>query len=201
MEQKFLNLHPTNSNKRRSIQGLLLGILLLAALFSQGLSVSKVKAAGSTEALLLTCMDYRLINETEAYMSGRGLRDKYDHVILAGASLGAHNDKYPNWGQTFSDHLDVAINLHHIHKVIIMDHRDCGAYKVILGEDFAKDAVKETKIHTHQMNILADEIRHAHPNLEVELLLIDLAGKVEPVALEKANAAHTEEGGSVHTQH
>ena len=47
------------------------------------------QAAGGTDVLLLSCMDYRLVDETERYMSGRGLRDKYDHVILAGAALGA----------------------------------------------------------------------------------------------------------------
>lgn len=34
-------------------------------------------------------MDYRLTDDTVAYMEGHGLHDKYDHVVLAGASLGA----------------------------------------------------------------------------------------------------------------
>lgn len=186
MEHKFMKLSLVN-NRRRSTQVLLLGVLLLTVLFSQVLPISPVKAAGDgTDVLLLSCMDYRLVNETETYMTGRGLRDKYDHVVLAGAALGALNDKYPGWGQTFADHLDVAIKLHHIHKVMILDHRDCGAYKVILGEDLSKDAAKETKVHAHQMNLLAEAIQHAHPDLEIELLLINVAGKVEPIALEHA---------------
>lgn len=59
------------------------------------------RAAGGTEALLLSCMDYRLVDEIERYMSGRGLRDKYDHIVLAGASLGAVTDKFPAWNTTF----------------------------------------------------------------------------------------------------
>jgi carbonic anhydrase len=39
----------------------------------------------------------------------------------------------------------LAVDLHHIHQVIVMDHRDCGAYKVILGEDFAKDPRRRKK--------------------------------------------------------
>jgi carbonic anhydrase len=46
--------------------------------------------------------------------------------------------KFPAWATTFWDHVQVAIDLHHIHKVVIMDHRDCGAYKVI-GKDLAAD--------------------------------------------------------------
>ena len=140
------------------------------------------RAAGKADALLLCCIDYRLIDETERYMSGRGLRDKYDQVILAGASLGALTDKYPAWNKTFWEHLDLATNLHGIHKVIVIDHRDCGAYKVLLGEDFAKDPAKETKVHTSKLHELKKQINDKHPKLEVELLLMDLGGKVEAVS-------------------
>jgi carbonic anhydrase len=167
-----------------------LGVALLGAFSMVVPSMPTAKAAvgGDTEALLLSCIDYRLIDETEAYMAGRGLKNKYDQIILAGASLGAHNDKFPAWGETFAEHVDVAIKLHNIHKVIIMDHRDCGAYKVILGhQDLAKERDKETKIHLEQMNALADLIQEKHPNLEVELLIIDLEGKVEKLGERKAH--------------
>lgn len=152
-----------------------------ASLLTLALPGGAARAAGKTEALLLSCMDYRLIDETERYMAGRGLRDKYDHVILAGASLGALTDKYPAWNKTFWEHLDVAIELHQIHKVIVMDHRDCGAYKVILEEDFSKDRVKETAVHTQKLKDLQKQINGKYPKLEVELLLMDLNGKVETI--------------------
>jgi carbonic anhydrase len=152
-----------------------------AGLFNVALPVSMARAAGSTEALLLSCMDYRLMDDIERYMSKRGLRDKYDHVVLAGASLGAVTSRYPAWGKTFWDHLGIALDLHHIHKVIVMDHRDCGAYKVILGEDFAKDARRETNTHAAQLQKLAGEIARKHPKLEVETLLMALNGTVEKV--------------------
>jgi carbonic anhydrase len=126
-------------------------------------------------------MDYRLIDETERYMSMRGLDEKYDHIILAGGSLGALTDKYPAWGKTFWGHLDVAIQLHHIRKVIVMDHSDCGAYKVILKEDYYKDRLKETAIHSEKLHELHRQIKAKYPKLEVELLLMDLDGKVEKV--------------------
>ena len=138
--------------------------------------------AGQTDVLLLSCMDYRLVDDTERYMTERGLRDKYDHVILAGASLGATTDKYPAWNQTFLDHLDVAIKLHHIKKVIVLDHRDCGAYKVILGEDYAKDPEKEKSVHAERLSSLANIIKTKYPELEIELHLMDLAGNVEKIS-------------------
>jgi carbonic anhydrase len=143
-------------------------------------------AAGHTDVLLLNCMDYRLVGQTRRYMVGRGLGDKkYDHIVLAGAALGAVTDKFPEWNKTFWDELGLAIDLHHVHKVMILDHRDCGAYKEILGKDFAKFPVEETRVHAEQLRTLRDKINEKYsqhtPKLEVELLLMNLAGKVQEI--------------------
>ena len=143
---------------------------------------SKNVYSGQTEALLLSCMDFRLVDDTEKYMAERGLRDKYDHIILAGASLGANTEKYPSWNQTFWDHLDVSIKLHAIKTVIILDHRDCGAYKTILLEDFHKNPEKEKAIHTTKQIALREMIKKKYPTLKVELFLMDLSGKVEKIS-------------------
>lgn len=150
---------------------------LLAIIMLGGMA----RAAGKTDAILLSCMDYRIDDESVRYMSGRGMGNKYDHIILAGASFGALTDKYPAWGKTFWDHLDLAIQLHGIDQVILMDHRDCGAYKAILGEDFSKNPSKETIVHTKNLKELRKQIKARYPSLKVELLLMDLDGKVEKI--------------------
>jgi len=138
-------------------------------------------AAGHADSLLLTCMDYRLVDATERYMTSRGLRNKYDHVVLAGAALGAITEKYPEWNKTFWDELGLAIDLHHIHEVMILDHRDCGAYKAIFAEDFAREPKKELEVHAAQLKKLRELIKQKYEKLEVELLLMNLAGGVEKI--------------------
>jgi len=149
-------------------------------------AVSTAPLAGGTDALLLSCMDYRLTDEIPDYMQNHlHMKRKYDYVILA-ASLGVTNTKFPNWGKTFWEHLDTAIALHSIHEVIIMDHRNCGAYKVILGKDFPADAneaqhKEETAVHKEQLDALAKAIHEKYPNLEVSTLLMSLDGGVEEI--------------------
>jgi hypothetical protein len=126
-------------------------------------------------------MDYRLMDEVAAYMDGRGLKDGYDHVILAGASLGALTGKRPAWGRTFREHLDVAIQLHHIKKVMVLDHRDCGAYRTFLGEAAVKTPAAELDVHEKYLRALRAQIGKLHPHLAVELGLMDLSGKVQTV--------------------
>jgi Putative carbonic anhydrase len=142
----------------------------------------RAQAAGEANALLLNCMDYRLTGKTTRYMEGQGLAGKYDQVILAGASLGAVTARYPDWGRTFREHLAIAIELHHIRRVIAIDHRDCGAYKVILGHDYAAHPAEETHVHAEMLHRLRHEIHALHPKLGVELGLMALDGQVEPIA-------------------
>jgi hypothetical protein len=146
-----------------------------------GLHVVPAAAAGETEALLLSCMDFRLMDDIVRYMDGRGLTNKYDHVILAGAPLSALTDKYPAWGQTFWAHLQLARDLHQIRRLIVIDHRDCGAYKAFLGPQHAKDPATEGKIHGEQLRLLRAEAAKRQPGLEIETLLMALDGSVEAV--------------------
>lgn len=171
--------HMVGDMSRRGFAKLVLGA---GAALWVGFRPGIVRAAGDTEALLLSCMDYRLIDDIVRYMDGRGMTNKYDHVILAGASLGVLQDKNLSWGQTFWDHVKVALDLHHIRKVMIMDHRDCGAYKVFLGPEAVKDAAAETAVHAAKLKALGGQVKARHPGLEVELLLMGLDGKVEAVA-------------------
>lgn len=167
-------------NSRRSflkIATLGAGAVLLAPMMG-----GRARAAGNVDALLLSCMDYRLVDDTARYMDGRGLTDNYDHVILAGASLGALTDQKKAWGEAFWDHVAVARQLHGIKRLIVIDHRDCGAYRVFLGQDLKGDKAKETEVHAEQLRKLAALVKERHPELEVELLLMALDGTVEPIA-------------------
>jgi carbonic anhydrase len=155
--------------------------VLGTGVFLMAVPNSPSQAAGDTEVLLLSCMDYRLIDETERFMTRRGYRNKYDHVILAGAALGALTDKFPAWNKAFWEHLEVALELHKISKVFVVDHRDCGAYKVILGEDFSKDAAKEMAIHTEKLKEIEAQILQKYPKLKVELFLMGLNGSVTTI--------------------
>jgi carbonic anhydrase len=141
-----------------------------------------VRAAGGIEAVLLSCMDYRLLDDVAMYMQARGLKDNYDHLILAGASLGALTDQQPAWGETFWEHLGIAIELHQVKRLMVMDHRDCGAYKVLLGTEHLKTRASERALHAEMLVALRAEAAKRHPGLPAELLLMNLDGTVETIA-------------------
>jgi hypothetical protein len=144
-----------------------------------GLAPRMAKASGDVDSVVLSCMDFRLMDDVGVYLDGRGLKNNYDHLILAGASLGAVTSNYPHWGQAFFEHLGLAIKLHNVHRAILIDHRDCGAYRLIFGKDTKGE--EEKKLHATQLHHLAKLIHEKHQNLAIETYLMDLDGKVETI--------------------
>ncbi|MGG7055270.1 carbonic anhydrase [Nitrosomonas sp. ANs5] len=173
------NLPPSGKQRRKLLHLATLGAGV--SLFTVPTGARQAHASGKAKTLLLSCMDYRLMDEIERYMLRKGLYHNYDHIVLAGASLGAITEKYPAWTRTFWDHLDLSVTLHGIHTVIVMDHRDCGAYKMLLGEDYSSDLDKETAVHTANLMHLKKMINEKYPQIEVETLLMDLKGEVEVI--------------------
>jgi hypothetical protein len=143
--------------------------------------INEAFAAGGTDALLLNCIDYRLTGFTGPFMADQGLAGRYDQVVLAGASLAAMTRKFPAWGTTFWDHVKLALDLHHVHKLVVVDHRDCGAYNLVFNKDFSKDPAEEFKVHATTMRALRAEVARRYPQLQVQLFLMALDGKVETV--------------------
>lgn len=124
--------------------------------------------------LLLTCIDYRYPNIIRDKMVDRG---KYDLMCMAGAGLAPVIDFEPeprlHWQQTFLEHVEIAIELHDIRKVLVMDHRDCGAYRMCkLLERSDNNTPKELMVHNHQACRLRDLLAAKFPNLEFKALLL-----------------------------
>ena len=116
------------------------------------------------DILLLTCMDFRFLLTITEKMKEK----KYDHVILAGAALGVVGGK-KHWHGTFFDHLGLAIELHGIHTVIVMEHRDCGAYGPPPGFGLLPpkpDLDEERRVHCQQVEKLRSLIRDYDPDLK-----------------------------------
>jgi hypothetical protein len=145
------------------------------------------------EVLLLNCIDYRFFTIIAQAMHDAGWERKYDHFILAGASLGAlldfNNDHLPqpkppktkpalpriHWQQVFIEHLQLATQLHtQIHSIIIIEHRKCGAYETFLEPGLMNDEAREKAAHKQQADKLEQLIYRIKPGLTVTKWLASL---------------------------
>lgn len=136
-------------------------------------------AEGNYAAMLLTCIDPRFPKPTFNYMQKRHMVGKYSQFTFAGASIGVVAPAFKTWEPAFWENLAASMQLHHIPKVIAMNHRDCGAAKIAYGADKVANKQIETETHKAALMEFKKQVGEKQPSLKVELGLMSLDGKVE----------------------
>ena len=128
--------------------------------------------------MVLSCIDPRFQSIVSNYLVKKKLKGKYSSFTIAGSAIGVTAQKFKKWHQTFWENLDISIKLHKIKKLIVINHRDCGAAKIINGKkEFSLS--NETKVHTNSFQKIKKIFKRKYPKLRIELKLISLNSKVE----------------------
>jgi carbonic anhydrase len=122
-------------------------------------------------------MDPRFQHLVYNHLNKKKLIDKYSAFTIAGAAVGVTHNKFKKWHKTFYDNLSTSIKLHQIEKLIVINHKDCGAAKIVNGKK-AFNITNEKKIHKESFSKLKKEIKKKFPKLKVELNLMSLKGKI-----------------------
>ena len=130
------------------------------------------------KAMVLSCMDPRFQPVVYNYLKKKKLIGKYSAFTIAGSAIGVTASKFKKWHRTFWDNIDTSIKLHKIKKLIVINHRDCGAAKIINGKKEFNRA-NETKIHKNSFLKLKKLFRKKYPKLKIELKLISLNKRTE----------------------
>ena len=130
-------------SRRRFIQGA--SASAAAAMLSP---FTALAAEGHYEAMVLACIDPRMQEPVRHYTARRSLTRKYSQFVIAGAAIGVVAEPFKDWHKAFWDNLATSMQLHHITKVIAINHRDCGAAKIAYGD--AKVATREIETETHR---------------------------------------------------
>ena len=138
-----------------------------------------IAATGHYEAMVLGCIDPRLQEPVRKYTAKQHLTGKYSQFVIAGASIGVVAEPFKDWHKAFWDNLGTSIQLHHIKRVIAIDHRDCGAAKIAYGADKVADPKTETETHRAAMAEFRKQVGQRHPELKVETGLMALNGRIE----------------------
>ena len=129
------------------------------------------------KAMVLSCMDPRFQHLVHNHLKKKKLTGKYSAFTIAGAAVGVTHNKFKEWHKTFYNNLATSIQLHKIEKLIVINHKDCGAAKIANGKkEF--NATNENKIHDDSFSKLKKEIKKRFPKLKVELNLMSLESKI-----------------------
>ena len=154
--------------------------LLAAAGISVGFApVRQWAQTPAYEAMLLSCIDPRVVDPVRNYMNARGLEGKYSQFTIAGAAVAVEANAFAAWRQTFWDNLAISVELHKIKRVFAIDHRDCGATRIAYGLQSVANAAAETDTHKRVLAAFRQDVQRRHAGVRVETGLMALDGSIE----------------------
>lgn len=134
------------------------------------------------EAMLLTCIDPRFVTPVNAWMAGQGLKDQFSQFAIAGSAVGVVAPAFAAWHTAFWDNLGASIQLHKIKRVVVVNHRDCGAAAIAYGAESIATPAAETSLHQTVFATFKAELAKRQPALLVSGGLMALDGSVEAFA-------------------
>ena len=125
------------------------------------------------EAMVLSCMDPRFQPKVYNYLKAKKLTGKYSAFTIAGAAIGVTHKKFKKWHSTFIDNLSTSIKLHKINKLIVINHRDCGAAKIVNGKKKFTSII-ENKIHKDSFKKIKKILNKKFQNLKIYFKILSL---------------------------
>lgn len=138
------------------------------------------KKGHNAEALVIMCMDFRFENAVNQYVNEELGLKSHDLVAIAGASKSLVDPLQPADRETILEQIALSIKLHHIPRVVLIDHADCGAYG---GVKAFGSLEKEKEAQSENMRKAAALIRARHLGVRVDLIYANLSG--EEIVFEK----------------
>ena len=125
------------------------------------------------EAMVLSCMDPRFQKPVHQYLKNKKLTGKFSAFTIAGGSIGVTNNKFKKWHSTFWENLETSINLHKINKLIVINHKDCGAAKIAHNNKNFNSFI-ENSIHKKSFSKLKKSLKKKFPNIKVTFKILSI---------------------------
>lgn len=127
------------------------------------------------QAAALFCMDFRFKDAVIKFLSTELKLKKADIIVLAGASKNFANPKSLDNKKTALTQLEISAKLHHIKKIILIDHADCGAYGGLKA--FDNNSELEKKEHIKNLKKAKTILAKKFKNIEIILYFANLKNK------------------------
>jgi hypothetical protein len=170
----------SSTNRRQFLRHLIgTGVLITASTISPAVAKAETK---TPKALVLSCIDYRILEAERYFLSLQSLGGQYDFTALAGASLALSGMPHQYDADAFWDQLDISYRLHNIKKVIILDHEDCSVYQYKIDPNLAANPALELSTHTEYLSRAYWAIRDRYPDLNIELYFVKLNTEVKLIS-------------------
>ena len=125
------------------------------------------------EAMVLSCIDPRFQAKVFNHLKRKKLTGKYSAFTIAGAAIGVTHKKFKKWHSTFWDNLETSIKLHKISKLIVLNHKDCGAAKIANKQKKFSASIEE-KMHKMSFKNIKIKLKKKYPKLKINFKILSI---------------------------
>lgn len=114
------------------------------------------------DAALIICVDFRFHEASAKYVKDE-MKQNFDLITLAGSqkNIAENNELWQATSRTINN---VCVNLHHIKKIMVLAHEDCGAYGG--SKNFVNSAEEEQK-YWEDLEKAKQRLQSEFPNLSI----------------------------------
>lgn len=124
----------------------------------------KYKKKKTCDAVVISCIDFRFWRSIVSFVENElGIED-FDFPSMPGAAKAINEGKE---GEMPDLCVNIPIDLHHVKKVVVINHEDCGAYGGSSKFDHNKE--REMEFHRWRLGLAKRKILKKHPDKEVIL--------------------------------
>jgi len=117
---------------------------------------------------IVMCSDYRFIQVLIDWVNALGLLGKFDLIALPGSQKQSQSAEH-----FFCNALGTLIDLHDPEQVILIAHRDCGAYG---GSEKFTSWHEEREYYLHDLREASELIQKEFPGVAVQRFIINCDG-------------------------
>lgn len=115
------------------------------------------------EAVVVTCIDFRFQEMISHWLAQNFKPKTFDRVAWAGG--------VKNLADILGQ-IEISLRLHHIKKVVLINHEDCGVYGEAGTPQKHAEDLREAKV----------KVRKLYPDLAVEIYYLHLDGRFEQIS-------------------
>lgn len=132
----------------------------------------------SETAMILRCMDKRLLEKVVDYLRQIGLLGHCYDPARAGAVKDLLNADHAGLADSVWKDIEIGINRGGVNRIILCNHTDCAAYG---GSGQFNSFKEEKEFHIKEMKQTRGLILKRYPNLKVDMVLaiINSSGEVK----------------------
>lgn len=125
------------------------------------------------KAMVLSCIDPRFQPKVFNYLKRKKLTGKYSSFTIAGGAIGVTASKFKKWHSTFWQNLETSVKLHKIQKLIVLNHQDCGAAKIVNGKKQYNYNI-EKRIHERSFKLIKQRLKKKFPKMSIDTKILSL---------------------------